>query len=122
MRSIAEWKKRSKYNATKRVIDGIRFDSIKEATRYEELKLLEKAGKIKDLKLQQPFILQEGFKDNRSGKRIRSIKYVADYVYEDTESGEKFCEDCKGYRTDVYKIKRKMFLKKFGQIYNFIET
>ncbi len=121
MNSLPEWKRKSKYKAKKTVTDGIKFDSKKEAARYEELKLLEKTGKIRDLRLQVPFVLQEGFKDNRSGKRIRPITYVADFVYTEVDTGEVYVDDTKGYRTEVYKIKKKMFLKKFGQNYIFIE-
>ena len=69
-RTLGEWKQRSKYNARKTEIDGIKFDSAKEAARYAELKLLRDAGKIKDLQLQVPFVLQEGFKSIRSGRKI----------------------------------------------------
>lgn len=54
--------KYNKYGNIKTVIDGIKFDSKRESERYLELKLLEKAGEISDLKLQPRFILQHGFK------------------------------------------------------------
>ena len=108
-----KYTKRHKYNAKKIVIDGIEFDSKKEAERYLELKMLEKAGKIKDLKLQPAFLLQEGF--YYRGKAIRQITYRADFEYVD-EKGNKVVEDVKGVETPVYKLKKKLFLKKYSQI------
>lgn len=108
----------SKYNARKTIVDGIKFDSKKEAGRYKELKLLEKAGEIKNLQLQPKFTLQESFK--HQGKIERKITYIADFMYEE-KNGEIVVEDTKGYRTDVYKIKRKMFLKIYGDKFKFIE-
>jgi len=105
--------KRHKYNAKKVVVDGIKFDSKKEAKRYIELKTLEKVGKIRELKLQPVFLLQEGF--YRNGKAIRQITYRADFEYID-ERGQRVVEDVKGVKTDVYKIKKKLFLKKYPEI------
>lgn len=99
---------RNKYHASKTEIDGIRFDSRKEAARYSELKLLERAGEIRDLQLQVPFELipkQEG---------ERACTYVADFVYHIAGTGELVVEDAKGMRTDVYKIKRKLMLWRHG--------
>ena len=110
----------SKYNARKTIIDGIKFDSKKEARRYKELKLLEKAGEIKDLQLQPRFTLQEKFK--YQGKTERKIEYIADFQYEDIRTGQMIVEDTKGYRTDVYKLKRKLFLKRYSEKYKFIES
>lgn len=103
-----------KYHSKKTIIDGITFDSKKEANRYCELKLLERAGKIKDLSLQHQFILQPPFKKN--GKSIRAITYVADFVYFDLERMRNVVEDVKGYKTDVYQIKKKMFEYKYPDL------
>ena len=103
-----------KYHSKKTIIDGITFDSKKEANRYCELKLLEKAGKIKDLQLQYQFVLQPPFRKN--GKSIRAIIYVADFVYFDLERMKNVVEDVKGYKTDVYLIKKKMFEYKFPDL------
>lgn len=100
----------SKFNAVKTEVDGIIFDSKKEATRYKELVLLQKAGEIKRLILQPKFVLQEGF--SVGGKRYREISYVADFMYIDKD-GSRVVEDTKGFRTDVYAIKKKLFLKKY---------
>ena len=102
-----------KYNAKLVEFDGFKFDSKKELKRYQELKMLEKAGKIKDLKLQPVFILQEGF--YYCGKAIRQITYRADFEYVD-EDGKVVVEDVKGFKTDVYKLKKKLFLKKYPDI------
>lgn len=100
--------RKNKYGNRKVVVDGITFDSRKEANRYQELKLLERAGKIHDLQMQVPFELipkQDG---------ERSCRYVADFVYTDAETDQKVVEDTKGVRTDVYKIKRKLMLFNYG--------
>ena len=105
-------KKKSKYKAVKTEINGIEFDSKKEARRYKELKILEKADEIKSLELQPRFLLQEKFKYN--GKTVRKIEYVADFRYID-EKGNTIVEDVKGMKTEVYKIKKKIFLKIYGE-------
>lgn len=104
----------SKYHSKKTTVYGKTFDSKKEADRYCELRLLEMAGKIKDLQLQYTFILQPSFKKN--GKTIRSITYIADFVYYDLERMKIVVEDVKGYRTKEYMLKRKMFEYKFPDL------
>lgn len=91
-----------KYNARKTTVDGITFDSKREANRYAELKLLERAGEISDLKLQVPFELIP----KQPGER--AVKYIADFVY--TEDGQTVVEDTKGVKTPVYILKRKLLL------------
>lgn len=110
---------RSKYNSIKTKVDGIKFDSKKEAERYQELKLLERAGIIKELELQPRFLLQDKFK--LGGTTHRKIEYVADFKYWDKEKKVYIVEDVKGVKTDVYKLKKKIFLKKYGLKYMFIE-
>ena len=118
------WRKqmRNKYRAKKTTIDGITFDSRKEAMRYQELKLLEKAKVIKDLKLQPKFELQESFR--REGETYRAITYIADFMYIDCATGKTVVEDVKskGTVTQVYQIKKKMFLKLYGDKYDFFEN
>jgi hypothetical protein len=101
-----------------RTIDGITFASKAEMYRYAELKMLERTGVISELALQPRFILQEKFVAS-DGRKEREIIYVADFQYE--KNGKTIVEDCKGMRTDVYKMKRKMFLKLYPQ-YVFRET
>lgn len=109
----------SKYRAKKTVVDGIKFDSKREAERYCELKLLEKAKKIRNLELQPRFLLQDKFKD-KTGTTHRKIEYVADFLYIDKD-GKAIVEDVKGVLTDVYKLKKKLFLKKYDNQYDFRE-
>ena len=98
----------NKYHNTKIIIDGIKFDSKKEGNRYKELKLLEKAGIIDNLKLQVPFEVQPSFK--YKNKTIRAITYKADFVYFNNEKNKMIIEDTKGMKTEVYKLKRKMMM------------
>lgn len=105
-------KKPNKYRNKKILIDGKKFDSIKEGNRYKELKLLQKIGKISELRLQPTYLLQDSFKIEN--KTIRAIKYIADFEYIDNETGEKIVEDVKGVKTDVYKLKKKLFQHKYN--------
>lgn len=109
-----------KYNAKKTAVDGITFDSKKEATRYRELKALERVGKIDRLELQPRFVLMDGFR--YEGKAVRKIEYVADFLYRDLSTCELIVEDVKGVKTDVYKLKKKLFLKHYGNEYKFKEV
>lgn len=102
----------NKYKNTKIVVDNIKFDSNLEATRYKELKLLERAGTITDLELQPRFLLQDSFKKN--GRTFRKIEYVADFKY--IENGKTIVEDVKGIQTDVFKLKHKIFEKKYPEL------
>ena len=90
----------SKYHAIRTEIDGIKFASKHEANRYIELKLMEQAKAIQDLKLQVTFPL---IKKSKYG---REIKYVADFTY--YENGHLVVEDAKGYRTQTYKLKKRL--------------
>lgn len=102
----------NKYNAQKTEIDNITFDSYKEGSRYMELKMLEKGKVIKELVLQPRFELQPAYEIN--GRKVRKIEYVADFMYYDTEKNKTVIEDVKGYRTDVYKLKKKWFEYKYN--------
>ena len=95
-----------KYHAQPTIVDGIRFASRKEAARYRELRLLEQAGKIQDLRLQVPFVLLP------KSQYGRAVKYIADFVY--IENDRQVVEDAKGYRTDVYKLKRRLMAELLG--------
>lgn len=104
----------NKYRNKKVTIDGITFDSIKESKRYQELKLLERANEITELKLQVPFILLENYVLN--GKKHQGIKYIADFVYIDIRTRKYVVEDVKSpaTKTQVYKLKKKLFEQKYG--------
>lgn len=102
---------KSKYKAVKTIVDGITFDSIKEAKRYKELKLLERAGMIEELQLQVPFVL---FSKSKYG---RVVKYIADFTYYELLSGNKrkyIVEDVKGMKTPVYKLKKRIMAECYG--------
>ncbi|QQK07725.1 DUF1064 domain-containing protein [Miniphocaeibacter halophilus] len=106
----------NKYRAIRCECDGIKFDSLKEINRYKELKLLERAKEIYKLELQPRFLILDGFE--YEGKKEKAIYYVADFQYI-TKDGYEIVEDTKGFKTDVYKIKRKMFLFKYGERFIF---
>lgn len=103
--------RQNKYHNKKVRVDGITFDSVREARRWQELKLMERAGEIRGLKRQVDFELipSQRYTDWRTGKMKteRAIKYVADFVYRDRD-GLMVVEDTKGFRTPEYVMKRKM--------------
>lgn len=99
-------KKKSKYSNIKTVVDGITFDSKKEADYYCQLKLLKQAGEIKDFGLQPRYELLPTFRKN--GTTHRSITYVADFII-DNNDGTTEIVDIKGVETQVFKIKKKLF-------------
>lgn len=109
---------RRKYNNRKVMVDGYKFDSMKEAERYKELKLLERAGRIKDLELQPKFELLPTIRTDK--ETLRKVSYYADFKYE--QDGETVVEDVKGFKTDVYKLKKRIFLLKYGKEYRFFEN
>lgn len=121
---------KSKYRAKKFTVEGIEFDSKKEASRYIELKMLERRGEIRDLQMQVPFILIPAQYEERIEytpkrnveKRVKrlveqKVSYVADFVYT-RSNGEIVVEDVKGYRRgtaySVFVIKRKLMLERHG--------
>ena len=104
--------KPAKYYNIKVVIDGITFDSKKEAREYQYLKLLQESDQISGLRLQPRYLLREGF--DRDGKRVRPIYYVADFEY--LEAGQLVAVDVKGKRTKEYIIKRKLFVALYPHI------
>ena len=104
MRSMAT----GKYRARRTEIDGIVFDSAKEARRYLDLKLLERCGEIRALELQVRYELLP-----KNG-RERAVHYVAVFRYE--ENGKLVVEDVKGVRTREYILKRKMFKYRYPEI------
>ena len=108
----------NKYKAKKTEIDGIKFDSKREMNRYCELKLLEKAKEISNLQLQPKFLLIDGFK--YKGKKIQAMNYIADFQYIEKD-GTEVVEDVKGFKTKEYNIKKKLFLHKYGDRFDFRE-
>ena len=109
----------SKYGNKKVTIDGISFDSKKEARYYLLLRQREKDGEISNLRLQVPYELipavykEETIQLKTKSKTVmkciqRAIHYVADFVY--TKDGEEIVVDTKGFQTEGYKLKKKMML------------
>lgn len=109
---------KNKYHNRKVHKYGMVFDSVKELKRYEELRLLEKAGEIKNLQRQVRFVLIPTQYEKKwypklncfgRGKCLeRPVIYIADHVYE--QDGKRVVEDVKGVRTPEYILKRKMML------------
>lgn len=104
----------NKYGNKKVIVDGHPFDSMREANRYKELKLLERAGKIKDLELQPQFELIPTIRTET--ETLRKTVYKADFRYMDTKTEGVVVEDVKGFKTDAYKLKKKMLLHKYKDI------
>lgn len=99
-----------KYHNTKTVADGIKFDSKLEAERYAQLKILERAGVIRELELQPSFDLLPSFRKN--GKTWRKTVYKADFRYILAKDDRIIIEDVKGSTaviTDVFRLKQKLF-------------
>lgn len=94
----------SKYHAKKAVVDGIEFDSAKEAKRYVKLRDMQEAGRIHGLRLQVSFEILPSFECD--GVKYRGMKYIADFVY--YRDGKVVVEDCKGFKTPEYKMKKKL--------------
>lgn len=103
--------KRSKYKNEPIKYDGHKFDSKKEAEYYLILKDREKKGEIRYLKLQYPIEIQPTFTD-RKGNKIRAITYKADFYFYDRILKSWRVIDVKGFKTDVYKLKKKLLLYK----------
>ena len=98
--------RRAKYGNKKTIIDGIKFDSKREAQRYGALQLMLKAGVISNLRLQVPYQITV------NGMKV--CKYVADFVYED--KGVEIVEDVKGMKTPIYNLKKKLMKAVFGVV------
>nr|UWD63552.1 MAG: Protein of unknown function (DUF1064) [Bacteriophage sp.] len=104
------WHGGSKYHAKKTVVDGITFDSRKEADRYLVLRDMEEDGAIEDLRRQVRYELVPAF--DVDGRHYRPVYYVADFVYR--EDGKEVIEDVKGMKTDTYRIKSKLVAYRYG--------
>ena len=138
LRCAQDDKKGNKYHNVETRVAGLRFQSIKEARRYEYLCRAVDLGVLEDLRLQVDFTLQEGYKTAK-GERIRAIRYVADFTYKVRSAGYDHAlqlevadleywrslypgalviEDTKsrGTRTKEYKIKRKLMADRGHEI------
>ena len=107
----------SKYRNVRQKYDGRTWDSKKELAYYIALKEQLKQGKIKDLIIQPEFVLMQGYRNKFTGKKIRDIRYRADFQFYDVEQGRTRLVDTKGFSTEIFKIKAKLF----GSVYPDIE-
>ena len=106
-----------KYHNKKTVSDGIKFDSRIEAERYAQLKMMERAGAIRDLELQPEYELIPSFK--KDGKTWRRTVYKADFRYILAEGDRIIIEDVKGSTaviTDVFRLKQKLFEYRYPEL------
>lgn len=102
-------KRKNKYGA----IRSGGYDSKKEHGRACQLKLMERAGLISNLREQVVFLLIPS-QTNGEGIEEKPVKYKADFVYIDNATGQTVVEDTKGFRTPEYIIKRKLMLQVHG--------
>lgn len=117
-------KPQNKYHNEPDSRGALHFDSKKEARRYDELLLMLKAGKIRSLRLQQQYTLQESYIDSETGERVRAIRYVADFAYERPTAPDcngtvywlPVVEDVKSRatKTQKYEIKKKLLKERFN--------
>lgn len=105
-----KWLKESKYHNRKVTVDGITFDSVKEASRWQELLMLERSGEISGLFRQVKIELIP------KTSKFRACHYIADFTYIDKSTGQRVYEDVKSgdYRTKEYLIKRKLLYWRHG--------
>lgn len=109
---------RNKHGNKKNVVDGIKFDSIKESNHYLKLKFLEKQGLIKNLVIKPVYVIFSGYTDYAGKKRL-PIKFEPDFKYFDVKLNKTVIDEVKAFckkekkfvTTAVYKLKKKMFLK-----------
>ena len=104
----------SKYHNRKVTTPEGTFDSVKEYSRWSELKLLERAGEIYELNRQVPFVCIPAQRDDRGKVIEHEVRYVADFTYREKGDDRLVVEDTKGMRTEAYIIKRKLMLFRNG--------
>ena len=104
----------TKYNNVPTTIDGIRFASKREAARYRELCLLQRAGEISGLRCHPRFEIIPAFE--RNGEKHRASHYTADFEYRDCLTGENVVEDVKGGKatqTTATRLRAKLFMRRY---------
>ena len=111
--------KKSKYGSRKTIVDGITFHSKKEAMRYCELKILERAGSIKELQRQVTFEIHPQFV-TEEGVTVKKSCYIADFVYFDMKLRKMVIEDTKGFCTKEFLKKWKQMQERYGSEYEFL--
>jgi hypothetical protein len=106
--------RRNKYGARKVVVDGLKFDSQREAKRWHDLKWLEGSGIISQLERQVPYVLAPAVNLHGEKRKKTALRYVADFRYFDAKAGHFVVEDAKGHETDVARIKRHLMKSVHG--------
>lgn len=104
----------SKYGNRTVITEDGKFDSLKEYSRWQELKLLQRAGEIYELKRQVPFVVIPVQKDENGKILEREVRYIADFTYRSMKDHRIVVEDTKGMRTKEYILKRKLMLYRNG--------
>lgn len=104
----------SKYGNRTVITEDGKFDSVKEYSRWQELKLLQRAGEIYELKRQVPFVVIPVQKDENGKILEREVRYIADFTYRNMKDHRIVVEDTKGMRTKEYILKRKLMLYRNG--------
>lgn len=105
----------TKYHAQKTTVDGITFDSRLEGERFQQLRLLEKAGEIWQLRLQVELQIFCGYINPDTGEKTKSSFYIADFMYTDMENRKIIVEDTKGMETPEFKLKWKLVQSMYPQ-------
>lgn len=113
--------KEQKYNAFAMDVDGYHFPSRLEATRYEQLKQLLRAGLIRDLVVHPEYEISPRTRDPHTGKIIGARKYVGDFEYTD-EHGRRICEDTKGVETPMFRFKWDLVRPKYPNVHFVVLT
>ena len=103
-----------KYGNRKVETEDGTFDSVKEYSRWQELKLMERAGEIYELQRQVPFVVIPAQRDDRGKLVEREVKYIADFTYRERCGNRLVVEDTKGLKTREYIIKRKLMMYRLG--------
>jgi hypothetical protein len=112
----------SKYRNKRCTVDGIQFASIHEAGGYNELNLRQKAGEVRNIRCQVPFVLLERFVNRNYAGIIQGIKYIADFVFDEKDQYGIWREVCVDYKASrsfqdpVYKLKKKLLLSKYPDL------
>ena len=99
-----------KYNATKKTVDGVTFDSAGEARAFALLTLWHKVGAIQSLERQPRYTLMDGYVDD-TGRKVRAMEYVPDFRF--IRDNRIVVVDFKGMRTEAYKLKAKLFRQRY---------
>lgn len=114
--AIPSWAKHlapasSKFGAQRIEVDGITFHSKREARRWQQLRILEKAKQITNLRRQVPYPI--AIVNLETGELVTVSTYFADFVYDEL-AGHTVVEDSKGFRTDIYKLKKRLVEAQYG--------